>query len=87
MLGATFPHKLVWPGLKEDRDGEWSFPVGLQMLWRSPKQGRVVGNTSPAPSCCLPAPVPRGHGMGIGQEMVAEKCCCNEPDHKGQPEG
>lgn len=35
------PHFLTdWPGLGEDRDGEWSFPLGLQMLGRSPEQGR-----------------------------------------------
>lgn len=81
-LGTTFPHGLAC--LREDGAGEGPFPLGLQILERSP---RKVKNYSPASSHCWHALVPWGHGMVIGQEMEAEKCCCNEPNHKGQPVG
>lgn len=79
------PHLFMdWTGLSEDGGGDGPFPLGLQMLGRSPGN---VGNASRASSHCWPALVPWGHRMVIGQETEAKKCCCREPNHKGQPGG
>jgi len=52
---------------------------GCKILGRSPGP---VGTASPASSHCLPVPVPQGHGTDVRQEVLAEKHCCKEPDHK-----
>lgn len=60
-------------------------PTGAADVGEKPRAGQVGGQRFS--SHCSPALVPQGHGLGIGQEMIAEKCCCNEPNHKGQPGG
>lgn len=63
-----------WTGISEDGDGQWSFPLGLQMLGRSPGQGGQVSIiASPSSHCSPPMGLWDGHRMEDGsREMLPQ---------------
>lgn len=80
--GQTTRHHISsWTGLDSRRMGVEMDPSH----WDYRCSGEVLGRWEMLLQSPATAGLSLSHGMVFGQEMEAEKCSCNEPNHKGQP--